>query len=119
MRARDPNELLPLPTAWFHILVGLGEGERHGYSIMQDVAARTHGKLRLGPGTLYAALKRLAGEGLVKECDDASGAGESPLEAHARRRVYRITPFGRAVALAEMERMALLVRQAKTMLREA
>jgi DNA-binding PadR family transcriptional regulator len=92
--------------------VALGEGERHGYSIMQDVATRTYGKLRLGPGTLYAALKRLAGEGLVKECDDAAGAEE-------RRRLYRITPFGRTVALAEMERMALLVRQAKTLLREA
>ena len=112
MKPRDPNELLPLPTAWFHILVALGEGERHGYSIMQDVAVRTHDKLRLGPGTLYAALKRLSGEGLVKECGDASSADE-------RRRIYRITPFGRAVALAEMERMALLVRQARTVLREA
>src|SRR5260370_203805 len=112
MPSRDPNDLLPLPTAWFHILVALGEGERHGYSIMQDVAGRTHGKLRLGPGTLYAALKRLAGEGLAKECDDASGAEE-------RRRLYRITPFGRAVALGEMERMAFLVRQARTLLREA
>jgi DNA-binding PadR family transcriptional regulator len=112
MKPRDPNELLPLPTAWFHILVALGEGERHGYSIMQDVAARTHGKLRVGPGTLYAALKRLAGEGLVQECDDTSGVGE-------RRRVYRITPFGRKVALAEMARMETLVRQAKAQLREA
>jgi DNA-binding PadR family transcriptional regulator len=112
MPSRDPNDLLPLPTAWFHILVALGEGERHGYSIMQDVAARTHGKLRIGPGTLYAALKRLAGEGLVQECDDPSGADE-------RRRVYRITRFGRVVALAEMTRMEMLVRQAKAHLREA
>jgi DNA-binding PadR family transcriptional regulator len=52
MQPRDPNELLPLPTAWFHILVVLAEGERHGYSIMQEVAARTESKLRLGPGTL-------------------------------------------------------------------
>ena len=112
MQPRDPNELLPLPTAWFHILVVLAEGERHGYSIMQEVAARTESKLRLGPGTLYAALKRLAGEGLVKECDTGSDGEE-------RRRVYRITPFGRQVAVAEMERMALLVRQAKALLREA
>ena len=112
MKARDPIELLPLPTAWFHILVALGEGERHGYSIMQDVATRTEGKLRLGPGTLYAALKRLAGEGLVKECDDPAGGGE-------RRRVYRITPFGRRVAVAEMDRMAILVRQARSLLGEA
>jgi DNA-binding PadR family transcriptional regulator len=110
MQPRDPNELLPLPTAWFHILVALGEGERHGYSIMQDVAVRTGGRLRLGPGTLYAALKRLTGEGLLKEC------GET---ADDRRRVYRITPFGRAVAMAEMERMALLLRQARSSLREA
>jgi DNA-binding PadR family transcriptional regulator len=111
MRARNPNDLLPLPTAWFHILVALAEGERHGYSIMQDLETRTGGKLRVGPGTLYAALKRLAGEGLVQECEDTSG-GE-------RRRVYRITPFGREVALAEMKRMEVLVRQAKSHLREA
>jgi DNA-binding PadR family transcriptional regulator len=112
MPSRDPNDLLPLPTAWFHILVALGEGERHGYSIMQDVATRTHGKLRIGPGTLYAALKRLAGEGLVQESEDTSGAEE-------RRRVYHITRFGRTVALAEMARMESLVRQAKAHLREA
>lgn len=108
---RDPQELLPLPSAWFYILLALGEGERHGYSIMQDVSKRTGGKLRLGPGTLYAALKRLAGEALVKECDDPAGGDE-------RRRVFRITPFGRKVALAEMDRMAMLVRQARTALRE-
>ncbi len=112
MRPRDPQDLLPLPTAWFHILVTLAEGERHGYSIMQDLDTRTGGKLRVGPGTLYAALKRLAGEGLVQELDDTESAGE-------RRRVYRITPFGRAVALAEMKRMEGLVRQAKAHLREA
>jgi len=112
MPPRNPHDLLPLPTAWFHILVALADGERHGYSIMQDIDARTGGKLRVGPGTLYAALKRLAGESLVRECEDPDGAGE-------RRRVYRITPFGRDVALAEMKRMELLVRQAKTSLREA
>ena len=112
MKPRDPNDLLPLPTAWFHILVALGEGERHGYSIMQDLDTRTGGRLRIGPGTLYAALKRLAGEGLVQECDDTPGAGE-------RRRVYRITPFGRTVALAEMKRMEIVVRQARAQLGEA
>ena len=114
MKARDPNELLPLPTAWFHILMALGEGERHGYGIMQEIANRTHDKLRLGPGTLYAALKRLAGEGLVKECSETAAA-----TGDERRRVYRITPFGRQVATAEMERMALLVRQARSVWREA
>lgn len=112
MRPRNPHDLLPLPTAWFHILLALAEGEQHGYSIMQDLDARTGGKLRVGPGTLYAALKRLAGEGLVRECEDANSGTE-------RRRVYSITPLGREVALAEMKRMELLVRQAKAHLREA
>jgi len=112
MRPRDPHDHLPLPTAWFHILVALGDGERHGYSIMQDLETRTGGKLRVGPGTLYAALKRLAGEGLVQECGD-------PHDTSERRRVYRITSFGRTVALAEMKRMETLVRQAKAQLREA
>ena len=61
----DPQSVLPLPVAVFHILVALADEERHGYAIMQDVAARTGGKLRLSAGTLYGAIKRMLEDGLI------------------------------------------------------
>lgn len=109
MKQRTPEQFLPLPTAWFHTLIALAESERHGYAILQDIITRTQGKSKVGPGTLYTALKRMASEGLIRECDgpdDPSGAGE-------RRRYFRITPLGREVATAETERMTFLVRQAR------
>src|SRR5689334_20231558 len=96
-------DLLPLPTAHFHILVALADGDRHGYAIMQDIAERTGGSLRMSPGTLYGAISRLLEQGLISE-----------LPGHDdRRRNYRITAFGRAVAAAEASRMSELVRQAR------
>ena len=53
-----PESLIPLPPATFHILMALAEDDRHGYAIIQDVAARTGGKLRLSAGTLYRRLDR-------------------------------------------------------------
>jgi len=95
------------PTT-FHILLALTEGERHGYAIMQEVAAATNGSVRLGPGTLYGALKRLFDSGIVAERERPNpGPGDE------RRRYYRITDFGRAVARAEARRLGGLVRVAR------
>src|SRR5258708_24081196 len=85
----DPQLLLPLAPACFHILIALGAGEMHGYAIMQDVMERTEGKLRLSPGTLYGSLKRMLGEGLIEESDERP----DPALDDARRRYYRITNF--------------------------
>ena len=99
--------LLPLAPAFLHILIALGEGERHGYSIMQDVADRTGGKVRMSPGTLYGSIKRMLEEGLIEELTTgAAGADE-------RRRFYRLTRFGRRVAAAEAERLSSLLAQAR------
>lgn len=99
--------LLPLAPAFLHILIALGEGERHGYSIMQEVAGRTEGRVRMSPGTLYGSIKRMLAEGLIEELTTgAAGADE-------RRRFYRITKFGRRVATAELERLASLLSQAR------
>jgi DNA-binding PadR family transcriptional regulator len=106
---QDPQKLLPLPQAVFHILVALAEEDRHGYAIMQDVAARTGGRLRLSPGTLYGSIKRMLEEGLIVEIDERS----RPSEDDARRRYYRLTGFGRAVAAAEADRLSGLLRQAR------
>jgi hypothetical protein len=56
LSSADPNDLLPLPVAMFHILVAVADQDRHGYAIMQDVAARTNGALKLSPGTLYGSI---------------------------------------------------------------
>lgn len=104
----DPEGLLPVPAAAFHILVALAGNERHGYGIMQDVAARTDGKMRLSPGTLYSSIKRMIEQGLVIESDERP----DPQLDDERRRYYRITEFGRRVAVLETERLSRLVSQA-------
>ena len=89
----------------FHILVSLAERDQHGYAIMQDVAARTGGKLRLSPGTLYGSIKRMLEEGLIVE-----------LRARAleRRRRYHLTAQGRQALKAEVARMTEMLEQARS-----
>jgi DNA-binding PadR family transcriptional regulator len=108
-------ELQPLPPAFFHILIALGDGERHGYSIMQEVAERTGGRVRMSPGTLYGSIKRMLQDGLIEELDSRAVAARDARESSSdeRRRYYRVTKFGRRVAAAESERLAALVTQAR------
>jgi DNA-binding PadR family transcriptional regulator len=101
--------LLPLPEATFHILVALADEERHGYAIMQDVAARTDGALKLNPGTLYRSIQRLLEQGLIAELSTRPAAKFDD----ERRRYYRITPFGRSVARAEARRLAQMLALAR------
>src|SRR5215475_4773602 len=97
----DPEALLPLPPATFHILVALAQGDRHGYAIMQDVASGTNGNLKLNPGTLYTTIRRLLDQGLLIELDERP----DPDEDDERRRYYRLSDRGRAVAKAEAARL--------------
>ena len=113
-RPGDVEAFLPLPTAAFHILLALTAGDCHGYGIIQDVEARTKGALRLSPGTLYRTIQRLLEQGLIEEPRKPSRAPEDP-----RRRYYRITPLGTAVARAETRRLAELLRLAKSAWRVA
>jgi DNA-binding PadR family transcriptional regulator len=110
----DLEALLPLPTAAFHILLALSAGDCHGYGIIQDVEARTNGALRLSPGTLYRTIQRLLEQGLIEEPRKPSRPRGDP-----RRRYYRITPFGTAVARAETRRLIDLVRLARSAWRVA
>jgi DNA-binding PadR family transcriptional regulator len=103
------QEYLPLPHAAFQILVAVADQDRHGYAIMQDVASRTHGQLKLSPGTLYGSIKRLLDAGLILEVDEPRGQSSDD----ERRRYYRITKFGREVAQAEADRLSDLLRQAR------
>jgi DNA-binding PadR family transcriptional regulator len=112
MRRNASNETqdsLPLQPAVFQILVALADQDRHGYAIMQDVAARTDGRMKLSPGTLYGAIKRMLDEGLIVELDERP----DPDQDDERRRYYRLTRFGRDVAQAEADRLATLLRQAR------
>ena len=104
-----PDALLPLPPATFHILLAVAEEDRHGYAIIQDVAARTHDELKLSAGTLYRSIQRMQEQGLIVETRDRP----APELDDERRRYYRITPFGAAVARAEARRLTQLVRMAR------
>jgi DNA-binding PadR family transcriptional regulator len=99
---------LPLSPPEFQILLSLADGEKHGYAIMQEVHTRTEGRTRLGPGTLYGAIKRMLGGGLIEETEERP----DPQLDDQRRRYYRLTEDGRRVAIAEAERLAELVRTA-------
>jgi DNA-binding PadR family transcriptional regulator len=105
----DIDRLLPLPVAAFHILVSLSDDDRHGYAIMQDVAARTGGALKLSAGTLYRSIQRMLEQGLISEITSRA-VREMDDE---RRRYYRITPFGRTVAKAEVRRLAEILKIAR------
>jgi DNA-binding PadR family transcriptional regulator len=109
MKSPTPESLLPLPPAVFHILIALADRDRHGYSIMQDVAARTRGKVRLSAGTLYSSIRRMLEQGLIEEL----GESPDPSSTDERRRYYRLTRFGKLVAAAEVARLHALLQQAR------
>jgi DNA-binding PadR family transcriptional regulator len=106
---RDPENHLPLSPAVFHILLALADTERHGYGIMREVEQRTKGQVRLVPGTLYGAIKRLREKGLIAE----AGERPDPEMDDERRRYYRLTDFGQKVLKAEAARLAGMVEQAQ------
>lgn len=109
----DPtiHTLLPLTPQVFHILVALADNDRHGYAIMQDVAERTAGGMRLSPGTLYGSVKRMLDQGLISELRSKDRPDSSVDDE--RRRYYRLTPFGRKVVKAEAVRLSEMVEHAR------
>ncbi len=106
--AEAVRSFLPLRPVQFHILLSLSDGARHGYGIIRDTAERSRGEVRLEMGTLYRALHRMLGAGLVAESDQRA----APELDDQRRRYYRITELGRRVARGEVARMEALVRVA-------
>jgi DNA-binding PadR family transcriptional regulator len=103
------DALLPLPPATFHILVALAEADRHGYAVIQDIAARTNGDVQLSAGTLYRSIQRMQEQGLISETRQRPAKDLDD----ERRRYYRITSFGSAVARAEARRLTQMVRLAR------
>jgi DNA-binding PadR family transcriptional regulator len=108
----DPISFLPLPPAQFHVLVTLSEGENHGYAIMQGVEDSSAGVVRMGPATLYGTLKRLVDHGLIEELAQRPSGNDDQ-----RRRYYRLTGLGERVCVAEADRLAVLVRRARSSFR--
>jgi DNA-binding PadR family transcriptional regulator len=115
MSDRSHNDLIPLTPAAFHILLAVADTDKHGYAIMQEVERLTGGKIKLGPGTLYGALKRFLADGLIAESDERP----DPEIDDERRRYYRLTNWGRRVVTAEAERLeaAVLNARAKRLLK--
>jgi DNA-binding PadR family transcriptional regulator len=101
---------LPLTPVAFEILLALADGERHGYSILQEVESRTGGSVSLHAGTLYRALARLLESALIEELD----APPDRADDDGRRRYYRLSDRGVAVARAEAARLESQVAAART-----
>src|SRR5207237_5784509 len=108
-RRVDLDALLRLQPATVRILVARADDDRHGYAIIQDIAARTGGAIRLSAGTLYRSIQRMLEDGLIVEPRERPG----PDEDDERRRYYRISALGTAVASAEARRLADLVKMAR------
>jgi DNA-binding PadR family transcriptional regulator len=108
-QSSDIAALLPLPSVTFHILMALAGQDRHGYAIIQEVAARTNGDVRIGAGTLYRSVQRMLEQGLIVETSDRP----SPDLDDERRRYYRIVSFGADVARAESRRLEQMIKLAR------
>jgi DNA-binding PadR family transcriptional regulator len=103
-----PDTFLPLPPIWFDILLALAAGDLHGYAVMQEVTREAREPLH--PGTLYRALARLLESGLIAEVAARPAIGDDE-----RRRYYRLTSLGRAVAQAEGARLARQLARARAL----
>jgi DNA-binding PadR family transcriptional regulator len=105
----DVERFLPLTPQTLHILLALGDREKHGYAIMQEVAETTENRIRLGPGTLYGAIKKLLTDGLIEEAEERP----DPSIDDSRRKYYCLTRLGARVAAAETDRLTSLVKLAR------
>lgn len=113
--AQRPHGAPPLSRTAMHVLLAIGPEERHGYAIMAEVARITGGAVRLGPGGVYTTIRRLLDDGLIEESDDRP----DPELDDQRRRYYRLTGAGRAVAATEVRRLETLVQAVRPWALEA
>ena len=104
------RKLDPLPSAAFQILLALAGEDLHGYGIMRQVAEQTDSRMRLGPGTLYSSLETLLEAKFIEEVEQR----EDAKLGRERRRYYRLTSGGRKLARSEAERLADLLRFARS-----
>ena len=105
------NHPAPLTPAMFNVLLALADSDKHGYAILKEVSSHTAGEVQLSTGTLYGIIKRLLAEGLIVEMRRRPAAEDDD----PRRRYYHLTDQGRALAVAEAERMEKLLARARSM----
>lgn len=99
-----------MTTRTVQILLALAEGPLHGYGIKQRVEERTGGEVRLGSGTLYEAVHRLLGRGLLEEVGPPP---DEPSSGGPPRRYYDLTEEGRAALRDELRRMKAVLEYAR------
>lgn len=104
----DPRSFLPLRPVDLQLLLALASEERHGYGLVQEIADRTDGLVKLDPGNLYRVIKRLVDDGLVAETEHRA----APDLGNQRRRYYKLTAFGGRVLGAELERLRAMMGSA-------
>jgi DNA-binding PadR family transcriptional regulator len=104
------NPQTPLTPAMFNVLLALADSDKHGYAILKEVVEQTAGEVQLSTGTLYGIIKRLLADGLIVELRKRPAAEDDD----QRRRYYRLTTDGRALAVAEAERMEKLLARARS-----
>ena len=105
----EPSPTPPLSRVAMYILLAIGPEERHGYAIMHEVRRITDGAVKLGPGAIYTTIRRPLADGLLEESDERP----DPDLDDQRRRYYRLTALGRAVATTEVQRLDALVKSAR------
>jgi DNA-binding PadR family transcriptional regulator len=105
---RAPQRFLPLPSLSYYVLLALGDGAAHGWAVIRRIRELTEGAADPSSGSLYLAMVRLEDDGLIAE-------SPTPAGDDARRRYYRLTPFGRDVARAESQRLERLIRRARAL----
>jgi DNA-binding PadR family transcriptional regulator len=106
----EVDDLLPLKPTLYLILLALTDGDRHGYGLKKEIIHRTDGKVKLGAGSLYRSIRQLVDLKLIEESDKRP----DPALDDERRKYFRLTRFGRRVAQAETERLAVLVQVARS-----
>ena len=109
-KKRTIESYLPLTPALFHVLLALADGEKHGYVISKEIARRTNNEVKLSTGTLYGVIKRLLDDSMIEESEERP---DFSLDDQ-RRRYYRLTKLGKAVAEAEAERMERVLALARS-----
>ena len=106
---RDPKTKIPLSPIALYVLLALADSDRHGYAIIKEIETVTAGEIRLLPGSLYRIIKQLVDDAWIIEVEAPRNAGADD----ERRRYYRLTPWGRQIAQAEVERLAGVMRMAR------
>ena len=106
----NPEPQAPLTPAMFNVLLALADGDKHGYAMLKEVSEQTNGEVQLSTGTLYGIIKRLLTDGLISEVRNRPASSNDD----QRRRYYRLTADGRAVAVTEARRMESLIARARS-----